>query len=329
MADITTAVPAQPVTETPKPTTAVEQAVVGGSVTDYREARRAERLGKPLAPAEPKADDKPVAAPAQPTEEARQVSKRQQAINTYERTIAEQNERIARLEASQRPPAAPRSEPAPKAVAPPVAEKFPKYDEFLTTNPDASLEDWMDARDTWRDDKRAQTEHARSTEERRAQTHQERASKFSTQIGERQKTDADFLKKVSPEVLALRPFASLAEGEQGGPLNAIAEELLDSPVATAIMEHFTANPTEFKRLAAIRSPRELIREFGKIEARLEKDKEAPAPPLKTVTSAPSPGTTLGARPSSPGDPVKSAVSSNNFTAFQAARRAERLAARGR
>lgn len=332
MSDVTPAVPAQP---TPTPTvsapTAVNQAAASGNVADYREARRAERLGKPMAPAEQAPPAKPVAAaPApQPTEEQRQVSKRQQAINTYERTIAEQNERIARLEASQRSPAAPRSDTPPPVQAPAPAEKFPKYDEFLTKHPDASLEDWMDARDTWRDDRRVAVEHARSTEERRTETHQQRVSKFSTQIGERQKTDKDFLAKVSPAVLALKPFASLAEGEQGGPLNAIAEEMLDSPVATALMEHFTAHPAELERLAAIRSPRELIREFGKVEARLEKSTEAPAPPLKTVTSAPSPGTTLGARPASPGDPVKGAVATNNFSKFREERRAQRVAERNR
>lgn len=331
MPDLEAAAPAQPEQPAPTPTpTAVEQAAASGDVTSYREARRAERIGKPLDPKP--VEEKPApaaAAPAQKPDEARAVSNRQRQINDYERRIAEQNERIARLESRQTPAAAPRRDDTPAQAPAPVAEKFPKYEEYLAQKPDASLEDWMDARDTWRDDRRTAAEHTRSEAERRAQTHQQRATKFSDQVGERTKADPKFLERISPDVLSLKPFSSLEAGERGGPMNAIAEELLDSPVATALMEHFTAHPDELQRLAGIRSPRELLREFGKIEARLEQSHEAPAPQPKTVTSAPSIGTTLGSRPASPADPVKSAVATNNFATFRSERLKQRIAERSR
>jgi hypothetical protein len=305
-------------------TTAVEQAVADNKFSTFRDASRAERSGTPKTPAPP-ADATPAAAAA-PTEAQRQISKQQQRTNDYERRIAEQAAEIARLKTPAQA-AAPRRDAAPAPA--PTPEKFPTYDGYLATNPDASLEDWMDARDTWRDDKQSAAAQMRAEADQRVQSEQTRATTFSTQVGERTKTDPAFLQKISPDVLALRPFAALGEGEVGGPLNAIAEELLDSPVAPALMEHFTAHPEDLQRLTTLRDPRALIREFGKLEARFDAAAaadDAPAP-HKTITAAPTPGTTLGSRPAVAGDPIHSAVASGNFSAFRAASLAARKAHR--
>src|SRR6185295_19331999 len=62
---------------------------------------------------------------------------------------AEEAERRARdLEA--------RTAPKPEPTKPPVAakpDKFPNYEKYVETNPDASLEEWLDARDEWRDNR--------------------------------------------------------------------------------------------------------------------------------------------------------------------------------
>jgi len=311
--------PTQTPAEPSRPaTTASEQAVAGKDFAAYQEAERAERSGKPKTPAPP--DPAPAAAAA-PSEAQRQISKQQQRTNDYERRIAEQAAEIARLRTPP-PAAAPRRDAAPAPA--PTPEKFPTYDGYLATNPDASLEDWMDARDSWRDDKQTAAAQMRAEAAERAQTEQTRATTFSTQVGARTKADPAFLQKISPDVLALRPFAALGEGEVGGPLNAIAEELLDSPVAPALMEHFTAHPEDLQRLTTLRDPRALIREFGKLEARFDAAAaadDAPAP--KTITAAPTPGTTLGSRPAVAGDPIHSAVASGNFSAFRAASLAAR------
>jgi len=44
--------------------------------------------------------------------------------------------------------------PPPAAPAPASSEKFPKYAEYLQTHPDAELEEWLEARDEWRDARR-------------------------------------------------------------------------------------------------------------------------------------------------------------------------------
>lgn len=336
MPDPIQAAPAQSTDQPTATPTAVEQAVVGGDLATYREARRAERVGKPLTPkpaTETPATETPdpkAAAPA-PKPEERQVSKRQQQINTYERTIAEQNERIARLEAGQRSPAAPRSDdpPAPKAPAPAADEKFPKFADYIQTHPDAELEDWIDARDAWKDDQRTKADAQRSTAERREQTLKTRDTQFLERINTRIQADAEFVTKNAAVLQALKPFDMLAEGEQGSAINVVAEELMGSSLSNEIVEHFTANPAELARFKALRSPRDVMREFAKLERDLERPEAPATPPLKTVTSAPSPGTTLGARPSAPGDPVKAAVTTNNFSAFRKERLQQRVAQRNR
>jgi hypothetical protein len=334
------AAPAPPAEPEPiEATSAVDQAVVSGDVASYREARRAERMGKPLAPAaETPAAVEPAAAAAAPAlEGGRPVSKRQQDVNTrireaVERATAESTAEVTRLRAQLAAPAAPApvEKPAtPPAAAPPVA-KFPEYEQYLETNPTATLRDWMDAHADWRDAQKTASEQTRTAAEQQAQAHQTRVTTFSDRVKERVTANPKFLETISPAVTGLRPFADLKEGERGGPLNVVAEEILDSPVAPALMEHLSAHPEELERLGSLKDPRAVVREIAKLEALYDQAERAPAAPrLKTVTSAPEPATTLGARPASGGDPVASAVAHNNFLGYRAERRRQRLAERAR
>lgn len=126
MIDNPASAPAQPApSDSPATQTALDAALASGDQGAYNAAKRAERAGKPLpdvtpAPTEPD----PALAP-----EAKPVSKRQQQINDYERRIAEQNERIARLEGQL----SGRADPA--APAPP-AKKDPDWKRYAAM-PDA------------------------------------------------------------------------------------------------------------------------------------------------------------------------------------------------
>jgi hypothetical protein len=325
--DLTDAAPAPPTPDAPPvpaATTAVEHALVEGNYPAYRDAKRAEASGKPLpAPVAAAPAVTPTPKPAAPAG----VSKRQQQINDYERRIAEQAAEITRL-STTRPAAAPRSEARPEAAAPAPASPQ-DYERYLAM-PEAPKQESFDTYDKFSaamavfiaDQRFADRDRAaqqRADADRQTAAHTERTTKFSEAIKAVVTTDPKFLESVSADVLALKPFAALAPGEPGGPLNAIAEELLDSAVAPQLMQHFSAHPEDLQRLAQL-APRDLIREFTRLEGRFERP--AAAPPPKTVSDAPPPPQTLGTRPADPADPVRGAVMRGDFAAYRAAKRAQ-------
>lgn len=105
----------------------------------------------------------------------------------------------------------------------------------------------------------------------------------------------EFMTRVSPAIQALRPSHALAPGERPTAHTALADALLDSEIPDRLMLHLTEHDETFRRLLTLH-PIQVIREIGKIEARLD---TAPAgsvltpgisqakPPIKPVGSAPS------------------------------------------
>ncbi len=66
----------------------------------------------------------------------------------------------------------------------------------------------------------------------------------------------------------------------------------------------------------------MMREFYKLEARLDTPAPAPAPARvtpKTVTDAPEPATVLGTRAAEPADEFSEAIKSRDFLRFQQAK----------
>lgn len=331
------AAPAPPVADiTPETQPATAAALGTQNVRDYRAARAAERLGKPLPDVPTPEPDEPVAAVSKP------VSKRQAQINDYERRIAQSDQRIRALEDQLRqPPLAPRepppidsrpTEPAWKRFA--AAPDAPKLADF------DSVEEHTAAMALFIVDRRQAEAQQRADGEALTATQQTRIDTFVERLNHSKVSDPEFVNKLTPEVKALRPFAALAPGEASGPLNVIAEQVFDSPIAPAVLVYFSEHPEELARLATV--PPELrtlagpqqahahirwmTREFARIEARLEPTLPAPSP-VKLVTSAPAPAVTLGARPAAPADPIKTAVEKGNFSDFRKARQVERTAAR--
>jgi hypothetical protein len=335
----TPAAPAQPTPLTP---TAVDAAVVEGDVSAFRDARRAERQGKPLAtpapvesPAPTEDDDLPTplaTAAAAPLE--RPVSKRQQQINDYERRIAEQTAEITRLKAAPAPP--PAAPAPPKPAAPAAAPVQADYEKYLA-HPDAPKQDKFDSFEKWTaamsvfiaDQRYAEREQAAQTRadgERQQQHQQQRLTGYQERMKAAKTADPEFLTKLSEDVKALKPFAALEPGEQPSALNAIADEILDSDVAPQLLLHFSEHPDDLRRLSAL-APRELLREFGRLSARFDQSEAPAAPVAKTKSDAPPPPTTFGSRPTTPTDPLDAAVASGDVAAFRAAKRANLAAAR--
>lgn len=321
--------------------TAADHAVASGDVASFKEARRAERSGKPLetppadsSSAEPVDQAASTDASTPPASEPGTNRRRNSDTRVPELLAdrARERERADRLErelAQLRQPAQPSTDAKPAGSSPAAAQPaaFPSYDAFLATKPDASYEEYLDARADFRADQKYRALKAEETHAaERAQlsrTQQERATKFQERITAVTATDPEFISRISPDVLALKPFDALLPGERPSALNAIAEELLSSPLAPQLMRHFTDHPEVLQHLGTL-SPRDLLREMGKLEASFP-DAHAAAP-LTPVTGAPAPPTVLGTKPAAPANPIDAAVASGDMTAFKAERMRQRIAA---
>jgi hypothetical protein len=246
-------------------------------------------------------------------------------------------EEIAREEArlqSLRNPQQEKREDTPASPPAPAAEKFPSYDAWLEKNADGSYEDYIDERAEFRVEQRwaAKEREAqeRAEHEKRAQTVQARDTQFSERLNKAIEAEPDFLEKCSPDVLELRPFEYLtreADGRLRDPQTgkfvlpgraAVASEVLASDVAPQLMRHFSDHPEELQKLERLH-PDALYKAFGALEYRLREGAAKPAPaapPRKTVTDAPDPGTTLGRRPAAAADEVASAVSRGDFASYE-------------
>ena len=195
---------------------------------------------------------------------------------------------------------------------------------------------WLDARSRWayrQEHQRTQAAEQQRAEERQSEEAETtRRTAFRDRIQEATKADPQFLDSLSDPVKALKPIRDARkEGEQLSPRNAVAEELLDSPVAPQLMRHWTDHPEDLEKLAGAKSPRELLIEFGRQTALVEgADARAGAPakpPTKTVTSAPAPAHTLGARPAAPVDEAEAALERGDVEAYFRAQNAREMAAK--
>jgi hypothetical protein len=329
-------------TAAPDPITAADKAVATSDVAAYRAAKLQERTGTP-----PIADHSAASAAATPVDPAASTDATTTAAASepakgkgakarsaeLDAEIVQLRDRLKlraelRAELDRREPPKLQDAPAVSSAAK-APEKFPDYAAYLDQHPDAPLEQWLDARDEWRDTQRDSKARAQSEAAQRTTAQTARTEKVRSQIATKVAADPEFLARVKPEILDLKPFDALAPGEAGGPLNAIAEEILDSPVMPDLLVHFSEHPEDLDRLAQLRDPRALVREFGKLEARFDTTPAtatSAAPRPKTITDAPAPPTTLGSRPSEAIDPVTAAVVSGDQSAFKAAKHQQRLAA---
>lgn len=286
------AVPAAAAAPVERP--ASEAAIVTGKTADYREARRAERAGKPLAAV-------PIAAvdPAAPVVENRKTraERDQDRINESIRTAGESaaaplKTRIAELEAQLHgKPAAEAARPAEAAavvVEELPAKKTPEYKRIMALDGAPKLADFDSVEehafaaaefiDTVRTNERAAAARTQETHQTRFAAEQAADDAFFKQLDDAKKTDATFPTKLSAEVKALTPIEWLPRDAQGrpvdaqgqpiqtGPLHVVASELRKSPVVRDLMLHFSQHPEELKKfaempaaVAALRDPNVRLR----------------------------------------------------------------------
>jgi hypothetical protein len=227
-------------------------------------------------------------------------------------------------------PAAPRTEPA--------GEKFPIYAQYLETNPEASLEDYIDARQDFRDGLKQKATAAQRAEADRTKSHQDSIAQAQARTRAARQADpvidAKFKQWESaqsvhelPEVLMLRTRDQAIAAQQI-PLaeNDFASAVASSEYSAQIIAHIADHPDVLQKVRTLENRTAVLKYFGKLETRFEKADAAPVQP-KTISSAPTPGTALGSRPASAVDPVAAAVKAGDVSAYRAARRAERASAR--
>lgn len=341
MDPVTPAAPAPPLT-------ASEAAVVADDFQSFHKAEQAARVGKPLSVPVPtvsddEGDDEPepaaAVAPAGSTPSA-PVSKKQQRINDAIRTAVEAATRedkaeLARLRAAQPPP---RPEPrvAPAAVAPASSALAadphdPEPDHTDATKYPGGEYDpkFLRAAAAWDNRQERRQEQAAAQQQ---QAFRSNAKAASDAWEAKAKADPEFRTRLDPALMEkLIPASQIPVDDKGqrlfplGPLNVIAQEMLDHPdTAPDLADFLSTHPEDLTRLTAldprtgvpVLSSRQLIREIGRIEGRLSRA-EAPEPPPapNVVTDAPLPPTTLGTRSTTPADPIAAAVKRNDFATF--------------
>jgi len=268
----------------PDTISASHAAVAADDPGAYREARRAEKIGKPLdaVPVEAKkADAQPAVAGGEPEKPLSSKERHRLAENERIRAAVEEgvqkrlSDERTKWEQAHKPAA---TEPAPRAVsaapAPAITEPPKTYeeaiqrpdvtkplvseDEFFKAFPDAPYSAY--ARYATRYDalNLSQLESRRTEQQAIQSAHKAQIDGFVKQLQDEVKADPEFTSKLSDRVKTqLKPFSALqrdASGrptEQPGPINVIGEQVYASDKAPQMLRHFSEHPEDLDRLVAV------------------------------------------------------------------------------
>jgi len=239
--------------------------------------------------------------------------------------------------AALRQPAADTTKPA-SAPAPHAQSTKAEWQRYRQ-HPDApkvedfeSYEDFVAAQGLFiadrRYEERQQRERLEAESQQRVQSVQQKIDGFLGTLSKAREADPEFDAKVDPGLLSLVPAFALRSDEPVRPANVLLQEVITSEAAADLLVHFSTpeGQQEWAKAVSAETPADLLRAFGRIEARFlggsraEADKPAPKP----VTKAPAPPTVLGRQPASP-DRAAAALAKGDFRGYSAAADAEDLA----
>lgn len=319
--------------ETPAAQT-TESAPVMPDFETYEREANAKDIGKPLpenqappkqesAPA-PKAETQPSDAGEKPAEASpdsetgstADQKPRSNAETRVQQLLRERHELRQRIAAMERPPQT--------QVAKVEKPKLPVLDDYNSlgeynkalTEYDAKNEEYFKqlAKQTFEEDQRQKQQQYQQT---LIQQHNRAVEEgWGAKQEEAIKRHADYEDAVkNPEVLALMEAAP-----------AMDSFLLDSEIGADMLYHLATNSDDAKRIAKL-SPWNQARELVKLEAKVFEQIKASGP--KKVTSAPPPERQLSGSRSSPSDRVASALSNNDFAAYEREQNQRDIAARRR
>lgn len=196
-------------------------------------------------------------ATRQAAELKRQLASERQEREKLAQRLAEIEQRTAKPAESQKPTATDDPEPQ--------EGQFENYSDYIK-----AAARW-NARNEF--SQRMETTKREAQTRYLAQTYAERVSKtvetFHDRMTKAAEADPLFTERTNGVAVQLRPSFELEPGERPGPLNTVADEIMSSEVGPQILDYFSKNESEFQRIAALRSAREVTREMAKIEARLD------------------------------------------------------------
>lgn len=139
--------------------------------------------------------------------------------------------------------------------------------------------------------------------------------------------DTAWVEKTKDLALHLTPSYKLPPGSRFGGDNVIADHIMYSEQAPALLEYLSDNPKEFQRIASLQAPWFITREMAKLEGRLEEQAKAAAPAgtvAKVSTARPPVRPVTGSPTSAVADPDSDEES---FEALAKRRKLEKLKAR--
>jgi hypothetical protein len=146
-------------------------------------------------------------------------------------------------------------------------------------------------------------------------------------VREAMQADPALVNRVHPELLELVPASLVPPNQPIQPWNVVAEEIVRSDHVVPLLVYFSEHPDELSRIMSLQ-PRELLRAFGQIEAKVASAAAGSSAQntTKTVSSAPPPPQTLKAHETA-GDEVQAAIQRGDFSAYERAMNAREVAAR--
>lgn len=207
----------------------------------------------------------------------------------------------------------------------PKVEDFDAYEDFVAAQSVFVADQRFEER---------QRAHAADQRSRERLTETEQTiSTFRERAKAARDADPDFDQKVDPGLMELVPAFALRPNEPVRPANVLMQECVKSEAAPALLVHFSTpeGQKDWQRIAAASTPAEMLKAFGRVEARFLSDGPSAAAraAASSVSSAPEPPTTLGRRPPASPDRAAAAIKAGDYGAYQAAADAADLAVRRR
>lgn len=279
---------------------------------ELEDTKQTERDDKGRFAAQKAAESKPAEVEVVDTKAAEKAKPRNDPQARIDQIVREredarrENARLKQeLDAARRP--APPQEPA-KVVAP---ARFPRFDEWSAANADKTHDDYLDARDEWRDEQKAGQAREQYEKTTKEQAFSTRASTFGERYAAARDADPDLQSRINTQLLTAKPLSTLtkedkalisaipdrAERENFAFLCFLADQWIDSEHAVQLLEHIS-DPVHFQRLVTL-PPDRVIRELARVEAGFtaapDKESRGPVakpsasqahPPIKPLGSAP-------------------------------------------
>ena len=212
--------------------------------------------------------------------------------------------------------AAPAANLADFVAHPPADQPALRSDQFFQQFPDADFDDFTRYSVNHTLAVRDAAAERQASEARAQQARTERINSFVERASEVAST-------LDPDVAALVPAELLPAGQAPTARNVLAQEIMLSENAKALLQGLTAaDLAAVDRLTDVAS---VIRFCARLEARVATPAKAAAAALpKRVSDAPAPTVEIGTRASAAADPVEGAIAADDFLAFRALENAREI-----